>query len=97
MRSHFETCHCPLDCILIKFVVSKAVSTVSDQGGLSEDDTAAPQEFLDTCTPLPNPEKKQGKHLWRDNPWSQAKERGCREFQKAVHVLVQAEGVPPIE
>ena len=94
LRGRFAACHCPMDAILIRTVVSEADKKVSGNA-LSDEECRILQEFLNVCAP--KPESGKGKHLWRGAPWSRVAEEHYREFQKAVCVLARAEGIHPLE
>jgi hypothetical protein len=94
LRGRFAACHCPMDAILIRTVVSEADKKVSGNA-LSDEERRVLQEFLNVCAP--KPESGKGKHLWRGAPWSRVTVEHYREFQKAVCVLARAEGIHPLE
>lgn len=94
LRGRFAACHCPMDAILIRTVVSEADKKVSGNA-LSDEERRILQEFLNVCAP--KPESGKGKHLWRGAPWSRVTVEHYREFQKAVCVLARAEGIYPLE
>lgn len=52
LRGRFAACHCPMDAILIRTVVSEADKKVSGNA-LSDEECRILQEFLNVCAPKP--------------------------------------------